>query len=98
MATSFLSVAMGMGPCCALWVVLALLKGLKGQAASTQPGVSSVLQSFQEDQVWGLGGRGRKPGSECREKGGPWRPGKALPREPRLPSLVSDRPPPQKNS
>uniref|UniRef100_G1M3X8 Lipocalin 12 n=1 Tax=Ailuropoda melanoleuca TaxID=9646 RepID=G1M3X8_AILME len=53
MATSFLSVAMGMGPCCALWVVLALLKGLKGQAASTQPGVSSVLQSFREDQFQG---------------------------------------------
>ncbi|KAF3820896.1 hypothetical protein GH733_011049 [Mirounga leonina] len=49
-----------MGPCCALWVVLTLLKGLKGQTPNTPPGITSVLQSFQEDQVWGLGGRGRK--------------------------------------
>ncbi|XP_047556354.1 epididymal-specific lipocalin-12 [Lutra lutra] len=43
----------GMEPCCALWAVLALLKGLKGQTSNTQPGVPSVLRSFQEDQFQG---------------------------------------------
>ncbi|XP_022356081.1 epididymal-specific lipocalin-12 [Enhydra lutris kenyoni] len=42
-----------MGPCCALWAVLTLLKGLKGQTSNTQPGVPSVLRSFQEDQFQG---------------------------------------------
>ncbi|XP_032254748.1 epididymal-specific lipocalin-12 [Phoca vitulina] len=42
-----------MGPCCALWVVLTLLKGLKGQTPNTPPGITSVLQSFQEDQFQG---------------------------------------------
>ncbi|KAI5763080.1 LCN12 [Gulo gulo luscus] len=42
-----------MGPCCALWAVLALLKGLKGQTSNTQPGIPSVLRNFQEDQFQG---------------------------------------------
>lgn len=62
---------------------------LKGQTSNTQPGMISVLQSFREDQVWGPGWRGRKPGSKCREKGGPWWPGKAPPGEPSVASLVS---------
>ncbi|KAF0877616.1 LCN12 protein, partial [Crocuta crocuta] len=42
-----------MGPWCALWVMFVLPKALKGQTSSTQPGMSSVLQSFQEDQFQG---------------------------------------------
>ncbi|XP_004412892.1 PREDICTED: epididymal-specific lipocalin-12 [Odobenus rosmarus divergens] len=36
-----------------MWVVLTLLKGLKGQIPNTPPGITSVLQSFQEDQFQG---------------------------------------------
>ncbi|XP_045325386.1 epididymal-specific lipocalin-12 [Leopardus geoffroyi] len=39
-----------MGPWPALWVMLILLKG---QSSNTQPGMISVLQSFQEDQFQG---------------------------------------------
>lgn len=79
-----------MGPCGALWTVLVLLKGLKGQTSSTPPGLPSVLRNFQEEQVWGLKGRGEsQPGSKCKEQGGPWWPGKAPSREP---SLASDPP------
>uniref|UniRef100_A0A8C7AZR2 Lipocalin/cytosolic fatty-acid binding domain-containing protein n=1 Tax=Neovison vison TaxID=452646 RepID=A0A8C7AZR2_NEOVI len=43
----------GMGPCGALWTVLVLLKGLKGQTSSTPPGLPSVLRNFQEEQFQG---------------------------------------------
>uniref|UniRef100_A0ABI8AHI1 Lipocalin/cytosolic fatty-acid binding domain-containing protein n=1 Tax=Felis catus TaxID=9685 RepID=A0ABI8AHI1_FELCA len=39
-----------MGPSPALWVMFILLKG---QTSNTQPGMISVLQSFQEDQFQG---------------------------------------------
>ncbi|XP_044120136.1 epididymal-specific lipocalin-12 [Neovison vison] len=42
-----------MGPCGALWTVLVLLKGLKGQTSSTPPGLPSVLRNFQEEQFQG---------------------------------------------
>lgn len=61
MATSSLGPA-AMGPLGALWVALALLRAAKAQTSKTSPTVViPVLQSFQEDQVWGLGGRGRQP-------------------------------------
>ncbi|CAD7667775.1 unnamed protein product [Nyctereutes procyonoides] len=52
-ATGFLSVPMGMGRWCALWLVLTLLDALKGQTPNTKPVAGSVLQSFKEDQFQG---------------------------------------------
>lgn len=47
-----------MGPLCALGVLLTLLEAGKGQTLKPPPAITPVLQSFQEDQVWGWKGGG----------------------------------------
>lgn len=56
MASSSLGAA-GMGPLCALWVVLSLLEAGTGQTLNP-PAIAPVLQSFEEDQVRGWEGGG----------------------------------------
>lgn len=56
-----------MGPWWALWVLLSLPKALRGQV-TPQTALSSVLQTFQKDQVRGCeggGGRVRESGEPC---------------------------------
>lgn len=58
--------AVGMGLPCTLGLALALLGAAKGQTPKGQTQKTPVtappgLQSFQQDEVWGLGGRGRQP-------------------------------------
>lgn len=45
-----------MEPLCALGVLLTLLEAGKGQTLKPPPAITPVLQSFQENQVWGWKG------------------------------------------